>query len=373
MRKPVVLLSLLSLLLSTLVFVPVSSAQEALRVDAPLADAQLVPTDHHPRPFPMGISISTTPSLPFTFAGTAGLRVRSLADPNRRFILSNNHVLGAVGPLLCPNSSPPGTWALQPGTLDIGFDPGMDPAFFAGVVVGMVPIDFTPGASNLVDAALAITTPSFASNEIFNIGDPTVDFALPSPGDPVTKSGRTTGVTIGTVDSVNTTAVVNYGATCGAARFVRQVVITPGSFSTGGDSGSAILDSDTLIPVGLLFAGSAASTIANPMWAVYLSTGTFVDGAASAPTSFEDMIRRMTARDNEPQMRRLRAIQARSENAILGVPGVGGIGIGRTADGSGPAFIVYCVRRTAAVLTRVPSQLEGVPVRIVESGEFRAF
>ena len=37
------------------------------------------------RPIPMGVSISTTPSLPALFAGTAGMRVRSLFAPDIRF------------------------------------------------------------------------------------------------------------------------------------------------------------------------------------------------------------------------------------------------------------------------------------------------
>lgn len=39
------------------------------------------PTSFQPRPIPMGVSISTTPSEPFIFAGTVGMRVRSLTVP----------------------------------------------------------------------------------------------------------------------------------------------------------------------------------------------------------------------------------------------------------------------------------------------------
>jgi hypothetical protein len=93
----------------------------------------------------------------------------------------------------------------------------------------------------------------------------------------VIKSGRTTGVTQGTVQSVNTTVKVDYGGGCGIARFVSQVIVTPGSFSAGGDSGSVVLDSNTMKPVGLLFAGSATSTVMNHILFVYLRLGVFVD------------------------------------------------------------------------------------------------
>ena len=54
----------------------------------------------------------------------------------------------------------------------------------------------------------------------------------------------------------------------GVARFINQIVISPGSFSAGGDSGSLIVVNGGLHdrkPVGLLFAGSIFYTIANPI------------------------------------------------------------------------------------------------------------
>ncbi len=234
------------------------------------------PTEFQPRPIPMGVSISTTPSAPFIFAGTAGMRVLSLFAPDVKFILSNNHVLGGVGPTLCPDTAPLGAWILQPGTLDIGGDPGNDPEFLVGLELLSVPIDFSPDASNLVDAAIAFTVPSLADKEILGLGTPVPDLAIALPGMQVTKSGRTTGVTTGTVQAINTTVLVNYGA-CGTARFVGQVVVTPGDFLQAGDSGSVALETASMKPVGLLFAGSPFVSLMNQILFVYLSLGVFVD------------------------------------------------------------------------------------------------
>lgn len=235
------------------------------------------PTDFQPRPIPMGVSISTSPTPPFITAGTAGLLVHSLADPNSKFILSNNHVIGAVGPTLCPGSAESfETWVIQPATLDLGYDPGQDPDFFVGFTAYMAPIQFGPTGTNLVDAAIATTLPSLASNEILGIGRPTPKLALPRPGMKVIKSGRTTGVTTGVIESVNTTLTVSYGI-CGRARFVQQVVVASEDFSDSGDSGSIILDNDSLRPVGLLFAGSSNTTVLNNILYVYLLLGVFVD------------------------------------------------------------------------------------------------
>ena len=93
------------------------------------------------------------------------------------------------------------------------------------------------------------------------------------------KYGRTTGQTTGKIDAIN--AIVNVGYDSGVARFVGQIIISPGSFSAGGDSGSLIVvqkGEDKGKPVGLLFAGSPFITVANPIDAVLTSFGVTVDG-----------------------------------------------------------------------------------------------
>ncbi len=76
---------------------------------------------------------------------------------------------------------------------------------------------------------------------------------------PVTKSGRTTGLTTGEILQVDVTVDVQYGAGR-TARFTDQLLAGP--MSQGGDSGSAVLDAQHRL-LGLLFAGSANSTIIN--------------------------------------------------------------------------------------------------------------
>ncbi len=53
--------------------------------------------------------------------------------------------------------------------------------------------------------------------------------------------------------------------------FVKSLSVNP--FSDGGDSGSLIVTSGSKRPVGLLFAGSASHTIANPILTVMSSLG----------------------------------------------------------------------------------------------------
>lgn len=69
----------------------------------------------------------------------------------------------------------------------------------------------------------------------------------------------------------------------------------------------------------------------------------------------------------------LKAIQARYEEAILKVHGVVGMGIGLTEDGKDLGFVGYCKKLTTEIRAMVPRNVEGVPVRLIESGVFRAY
>jgi hypothetical protein len=101
-------------------------------------------------------------------------------------------------------------------------------------------------------------------DEILEIG--TVSgTTLPILGMSVRKSGRTTGLTSGSITVIDTTVDVSYGIGQ-TARFENQIVST--AMSQGGDSGSCLVDGDSTLAVGLLFAGSNQATIYNPIQAV---------------------------------------------------------------------------------------------------------
>ena len=95
----------------------------------------------------------------------------------------------------------------------------------------------------------------------------------------VQKYGRTTGYTHGRVSGINATIDVGYKN--GKARFEDQIVITGNGFSAGGDSGSLIVTEGLLLadrrPVGLLFAGTPTSTLANPIELVLDRFGVRID------------------------------------------------------------------------------------------------
>jgi hypothetical protein len=195
-------------------------------------------------------------------AGTLGCLV---TKGGTKYILSNNHVMANS------NNANINDQILQPGP----FDGGQVDVDRIADLSQFVTIKFD-GSDNVVDAAIAdvvndadvtgATDPNAGS-----YGKPRTATVSASVNMNVQKYGRTTKHTNGKVQAINATVNVNYGEESGVARFVNQIVIGGGNFSAGGDSGSLIVargGSNDRKPVGLLFAGSSSSTIANPINAV---------------------------------------------------------------------------------------------------------
>lgn len=247
--------------------------------------ANQAPTDKF-RPAPGGVSIGHYQIS----AGTLGCVVRDRATGDR-LILSNNHVLANS------NSAQVGDPIIQPGGADGGtvtndliarlerfcpIDFGTSPGSDCGIASAYVDIgnaiagllgsrhrvtvlQTNPQAVNLVDAAVARPiNDDDVLDEILHIGEVsgTVEGTL---GMQVRKSGRTTGYTTGVITTIEATVSVNYGLGQ-VATFENQFVAGP--MSEGGDSGSLVVALDSQAAVGLLFAGSAQSTIFNPIEAV---------------------------------------------------------------------------------------------------------
>lgn len=65
----------------------------------------------------------------------------------------------------------------------------------------------------------------------------------------------------------------------------------------------------------------------------------------------------------------VRRVLERHAREIAALPGVVGVAEGET--NGGPCVTVYVAEKTAAVVGRIPDDLEGWPVVVRESGEFR--
>ena len=238
------------------------------------------------RPAPLGYSVGH----PSITAGTIGARVRDALG--RVYILSNNHVLANT------NGASIGDPAYQPGPFD-----GGTAADQIATLNDFQIISFAPNASNTMDAAIALSSAAVLDNATpvdAGYGMPSSRIYGDADGDGlfddrnallglnVQKYGRTTRLTHGQITGVNATVTVCYAAsgfTCTkSARYVDQLIISPGAFSGGGDSGSLIVTDDgNLNPVGLLFAGSSTVTISNRIDLVLLRFGVVIDGFDPPP------------------------------------------------------------------------------------------
>ena len=228
------------------------------------------PRRSFPRPVPIGVS---TGQVDVT-AGTIAARVVSGDDV---FALSNNHVYANR------NAAKIGDHILQPGTVDGGVNP--DDAI--GKLHDFEPIRFCAPfptcPDNRIDAAIAATTAEQLGNSTppNGYGTPQSETATARLGMAVQKYGRTTGHTTGKITGIN--ATMNVGFRDGTARFVGQIMVTGGGFSAPGDSGSLIVSGGSggsaRQPVGLLFAGSQNSTLANPIDAVLKRFDVTIDGS----------------------------------------------------------------------------------------------
>ncbi len=283
--------------LSIICSVETKKAKSALTTQELIpASIQNIPTDVYPsgiihaqqdptgrfRPAPGGVSIGHY----LITAGTLGCLVKKNGTV---YILSNNHVLANS------NDASIGDAILQPGPYDGGTVANDHIANLSQFITiqfqgdsSTCPIGQTAGgvlnifaalsgsrtrlearriqaAENLVDCAIAEPlNPADVKNEILNIGTVT-ETAEGTLGMGIKKSGRTTGLTTGTILQIDVTATVSYGSNK-SATFVDQLMA--GAMSQGGDSGSAVVSDDGKL-VGLLFAGSNTTTIINRIQNVF--------------------------------------------------------------------------------------------------------
>ncbi len=203
------------------------------------------------RPLQGGISIGPDRSVAGSiYAGTLGCMVKDNTN-SQTVMLSNFHVM------CIDNTWHAGDAMDQPSLIDTGTH-----ADGVGALVRAVLSTHVDGAISSINSGVAGQT------SVAGIGD-VAGTAAAVLGSAVRKRGRTTLLTYGTVDGLNGTVTVNYGAGLGSRTLTDQIFINSDTthnplFSDHGDSGSVIMDSSNHV-VGLLFAGSGARTIANPI------------------------------------------------------------------------------------------------------------
>ncbi len=180
--------------------------------------------------------------------GTLGCLVKRHGSDDH-FILSNNHVLANA------NDADTGDHILEPGPLDGGIP--VDPI---ARLTDFEPLDFS--GPNRMDAAIAavLRREDVEPEVLGGIGHPQQPVVPGALYQSVRKHGRTTLHTIGVIMDLAADINVRYGTK--SAAFEEQLAVSGvgGQFSSGGDSGSLVVDAVTRRPVGLLFAGGGLGT-----------------------------------------------------------------------------------------------------------------
>lgn len=316
-------------------------------------------------PIELGTSGSNVKDINASFCctGTLGSLVKD--SSGNQYILSNNHVLARS------NAGKTGELIMQRGYVDTVPPCSKNGTINVANLTKFVKLNFT-GGINTVDAAIAKVIPGQVSSTgtILEIGTISSTAVNPSVNLAVEKSGRTTAKTTGKIASINVSATVSgYGA-CGmgknSANFIHQFLINSSTFSAGGDSGSLIVTQPAAgkkpNPVGLLFAGSTTSTIANPIKSVLTALGvSFVGSAAEAPME--------TPMD--PELERVSQVKDRYNDYLLHLPGVVGHGVSLSQDGSGRPVITLFLRDARVQVENLPTTVEGEPVETQVTGEFK--
>jgi hypothetical protein len=200
-----------------------------------------------------------------------------------QYVLSNYHVLeadivsGGNGRV-----AQAGDAVVQPGLIDVNCT-----AANAQNVASLSGIKSLPSSN--VDCAIAsvISGQVRTDGSILEVGTIANTTVGASVGQAVKKSGRTTGLSRSSVSGLNATVSVQYENECaGGNSFVKtftgQIVVkNRGSrFLNSGDSGSLMVEdvSTHARAVGLLFAGSSTSAIANPIGQVLSFLGATMVG-----------------------------------------------------------------------------------------------
>ncbi len=332
---------------------------------------------------------STNKTVTVCCGGTLGALV---AAGNMQYILSTNHTLARR------DGASAGDLVVQPALLDANCDTSRV------TTVATLSKFFTLNSSQSppIDAAIAQVVAGEVDNtgKILYLGD-TVDAnnipvaAPPNAGSglaadasligrEVAKSGRTTGLTCSSVDSVGVSLSVEYVQNCDGTgtpinvQFSGQIDVEGSAFSAQGDSGALVVSQDTADPVGLLFASSDSSSVANPISDVlnYFTDSngnpaTVVGGAAHSvigctlPIAPSSAPAAVTTAPTNAAIQNATKVRDAHTSEILSHKEVQSVGVGSSLDNASEAAILLFVPKDQAH-TALPQQFDGVRTRIVQ-------
>ena len=288
------------------------------------------------------------------------------------YILSNNHILADT------DTATVGDPISQPGLIDANCDANQTQTvanFSQAVKLGTGNVDaaLAQVVNGEVDLSGAILDVGVPANTVAPIGNTSL-------GRGVAKSGRTTGLTCATINSINTNVKIQYQKSCNAGKkftvtYTNQVLINGSTFSAGGDSGSLIVTSDTAQPIALLYAGSSTTTIGNRISDVTSALGVSFVGGGTHSVSCPAAAPAPTKPHGKPSQNGfVSATKAKDKHVarLMSDPAVLAVGLGASEADPSEAVVTVHVEKGRGH-GAIPAQLDGVPTRIIETDAFRAY
>jgi len=329
-------------------------------------------------------------------SGTLGALIQD--SSGRQYLLSNNHVLARS------DHAGVGDAVVQPGLIDNNCTPNGDGAgtLPVGALTGWLPLTSTQTNADAAIAQVASRSVD-AAGSILELGARQADGTLAAapPGISstggkgeaaaltlrVAKSGRTTGLTCGSISAIDVDLHVDYYRDCAETRhyltktFTNQLAISGDRLSDAGDSGALIVDVANAEPVGLYFAGGTDASgvsqgMANPVGDVLseLSTQvgggasyTFVGGADHAVSCLsygDSTVAASQARAlSDAEIARVQQALAVARMLVNPSAGILGVAMGKSTDHPGEAAVIVYVDENAAAA--VPSMVDGVRTMVI--------
>jgi len=332
--------------------------------------------------------------------GTLGALVED--TEHNQFILSNNHVLaesdqGRIGDTIdqpgliddaCRPLSQQGSTVRPAGTLryfvPLATNESNVDAALAAVTPGAINPDGSilqlGQASSSISGSLGAAPPVAGSGETLNANN--------LNGLRVVKSGRTTGLTCSTIESVNLAVKVDYYKDCAETQpyytktFTEQIGIGGDSFSDSGDSGSLVLDAANAQPIGLFYAGGTDGdgnglSVASPIGDVLTELGnqsgsklSIVGSKTGRAITCLNYDRNIDAVPALPELSH--AAESLAKNATQNAAaelvnhenGVLGVAAGKSADSLGEAAVTVYVDKTKPN-TIIPQTIAGVRTMLI--------
>ena len=329
-------------------------------------------------------------------SGTLGALVED--NSGRQYLLSNNHVLARS------DHATVGDAIVQPGLIDnnctpSGEGPGTVPV---GSLTTWLPLK---SAQTNADAAIAQVASHTldGTGAILELGGRQADgkLAAAPPGISssggkgetaslemkVAKSGRTTGLTCGSISAVGLDVSVDYYRDCAETRpyltklFTNQVAMSGDRFSDAGDSGSLVVDANNAEPVGLFFAGGTdvagvGHGVANPAPDVLNELATQVGGGTSfsyvgaadhgvSCLSYGNstVVSAQAMKLSNAEIERGQQALAAARALVNPASGILGVAMGKSSDHPGEAAVIVYVDEAGGAA--VPATVEGVRTVVI--------